>query len=251
MNGLARLRSSLRPRAVAAVLCMLATAAVLITAPAVVSALRSDPSGPSGPEPLAPRLAALGDQELADLLPKRSEFPAGWTVDETRELSDTFGYIRYPVSDDGLGIDPIECFGVVGVASTGAFDAAQVVGHDTADPAEVADRTDIRLMVGREFDPRGFDAFVDLVSRCLRFSSTAAGSYTVRIHEDSRPTAGPQRFRYSLTTTITDEPANETRTDYYSYARTSGLILTGSASTGHQPAFDALFDSTLRRISNR
>ncbi|KCG22374.1 hypothetical protein P941_01266, partial [Mycobacterium tuberculosis KT-0048] len=107
------------------------------------------------------------------------------------------------------------------------------------------------LTVGREFDRSGFDAFVGLVSRCLRFGSAVAGSYTVRILEDSRPTAGPQRFRYSLTTTISAEPADETRTDYYSYGRTSGLILTGSAGSGHQQALDALFDITLQRIVER
>lgn len=232
----------------AAALCVLATAAVLITAPAVHSALRS---GASGRQPLAPRLAALSDQELAQLLPKQSEFPASWTVDETTELSDTFGYFKYHVFDEGLGFDPIECFGVVGVASTGAFDAAQVFGHDPAAQVAVADGKDILLTVGREFDRSGFDAFVGLVSRCLRFGSAVAGSYTVRILEDSRPTAGPQRFRYSLTTTISAEPADETRTDYYSYGRTSGLILTGSAGSGHQQALDALFDITLQRIVER
>lgn len=182
---------------------------------------------------------------------KQSEFPASWTVDETTELSDTFGYFKYHVFDEGLGFDPIVCFGVVGVASTGAFDAAQVFGHDPAAQVAVADGKDILLTVGREFDRSGFDAFVGLVSRCLRFGSAVAGSYTVRILEDSRPTAGPQRFRYSLTTTISAEPADETRTDYYSYGRTSGLILTGSAGSGHQQALDALFDITLQRIVER
>ncbi len=248
MSGSARLRDSPRSGLIAAALCVLATAAVLITAPAVHSALRS---GASGRQPLAPRLAALSDQELAQLLPKQSEFPASWTVDETTELSDTFGYFKYHVFDEGLGFDPIECFGVVGVASTGAFDAAQVFGHDPAAQVAVADGKDILLTVGREFDRSGFDAFVGLVSRCLRFGSAVAGSYTVRILEDSRPTAGPQRFRYSLTTTISAEPADETRTDYYSYGRTSGLILTGSAGSGHQQALDALFDITLQRIVER
>lgn len=240
MSGSARLRDSQRSGLIAAALCVLATAAVLITAPAVHSALRS---GASGRQPLAPRLAALSDQELAQLLPKQSEFPASWTVDETTELSDTFGYFKYHVFDEGLGFDPIECFGVVGVASTGAFDAAQVFGHDPAAQVAVADGKDILLTVGREFDRSGFDAFVGLVSRCLRFGSAVAGSYTVRILEDSRPTAGPQRFRYSLTTTISAEPADETRT--------SGLILTGSAGSGHQQALDALFDITLQRIVER
>ncbi|SOJ55559.1 hypothetical protein MSIMFB_03041 [Mycobacterium simulans] len=249
MNNPSRLHKPRRPWPIVAALCVIASAAVVITAPSVLDGWRN--RGPSGPEGLAPKLAALSDQQLADLLPKQSEFPDSWTVSDIKELSDTFGYFRYHVSDEGLGIDPAECFSVVGVASTGAFDAAEVFGHDPADPPEVADRRDIRLMVGREFDPSGFDAFTGLVSRCLRFSSAAVGSYTVSILENSHPSAGPQRFRYSITTTIGGDPADATRIDYYSYARTSGLVLTGAASAGHQQVFDTLFDGTLRRITER
>ncbi|ORB82653.1 hypothetical protein B1987_00880 [Mycobacterium kansasii] len=240
MNGLSRQR----PWVIAAALCVLATAAIVITVPNA----RRHGDVPASAS-LAPKLASLSDQQLAELLPKSSDFPASWTVSDIKELSDTFGYFRYHVSDEGLGFSPAECYAVVGVASTGAFDAAEVFGHDPADPAEVADRRDIRLMVGREFDFTGFDAFTGLVSRCLRFSS-AVGSYTVRIVEDSHPAGGPQRFRYSITATVGGEP-EATRTDFYSYARSSGLILSGTASTGHQQPFDALFDGTLRRISNR
>jgi hypothetical protein len=250
MNSLSRPRDSTGPWLIAAVLCVLAIAAVLITAPAVLKAWRHN--GASGAEPLAPKLAALTDRQLAELLPKQSDFPPSWTVTNIAEQSDAFGYFRYHVSDEGLGFNPAECFSVVGVASTGAFDGAEVFGHDASDPAEVADRRDIRLRVGREFDPAGFDAFTGLVNRCLRFSSSAIGSYSVRILEDSRPAGAPQRFRYSITRTIGEDPLpDDTRIDYYSYARTSGLILTGTASSGHEQPFDALFDSTLHRISNR
>lgn len=246
-----RLGSSARklpkPWVTASVLCVLAILAIATVVPAGLRVWRSD----SGPEPLAPKLAALSDQQLSELLPKHEDFPVSWTVSDIKELSDTFGYFRYHVSDEGLGFNPVECFSVLGVASTGAFDAAEVFAHDLADPQEVADRRDIRLMIGREFDPAGFEAFTGLVSRCLHFSSTAAGSYAVQILENSRPAREPQRFRYSITTTIPGEPAEQTRTDYYSYARTSGLILTGMASTGHQQTFDALFDGTLRRIATR
>lgn len=61
-------------------LCVLAVAAVVITAPAVLIAWRV---GASGPEPLAPGLAALSGKQLADLLPKQSDFPAGWSPKET------------------------------------------------------------------------------------------------------------------------------------------------------------------------
>ncbi|MEQ0682650.1 hypothetical protein ABLO03_10005, partial [Mycobacterium tuberculosis] len=46
------------------------------------------------------------------------------------------------------------------------------------------------------------------------------------------------------------EPADETRAILL-YGRTSGLILTGSAGSGHQQALDALFDITLQRIVER
>lgn len=86
MSGSARLRDSPRSGLIAAALCVLATAAVLITAPAVHSALHS---GASGRQPLAPRLAALSDQELAQLLPKQ-------TVIARRTARDPRG--RWPIS---------------------------------------------------------------------------------------------------------------------------------------------------------
>lgn len=231
---------------IAAALCAVALAAVLITTPAVLDASKDERDSS-----LAPQLAALGDQQLAELLPSSKDFPASWTVSDIKQLSDTFGYFRYYLNDEGLGITPVECFSVLGVASTGAFDAAEVFGHDLSDPPDVAARRDIRLMIGREFDRSGFDRFTDLVKRCPQFTSTAAGSYLVRILEDSHNDQGPQRFRYSVTTTIGVDPTDETRTDYYSYGRTQRLVLTGAASTGHQQPFDALFDSTLQRISKR
>jgi hypothetical protein len=233
---------------VAVALCVIATAAVLVTAPTAFKVVRH--KGDTGSAALAPQLAALSDQQLSDLLPKDSDFPASWAVSDIKELSDTFGYFRYHVNDEGLGINPVECFSVVGVASTGAFDAAEVFGHDLAGASDTAARRDIRLVIGREFDPAGFDSFTGLVSRCLQFSSAAAGSYAVRILEDSHNDGAPQRFRYSVTTTIGVDPSDETRTDYYSYARTSGLVLTGTASTSHEQTLDALFDSTLRRIAH-
>jgi hypothetical protein len=230
---------------IAAAMCLLAIVAVLITVPTVLAGR----SAGTDAGQLAPGLAALTDQHLAGLLPKQNDFPASWTVKDTAEVSDTFGYFKYHVHDDGLGFSPAECFPVIGVASTGAFHVAEVSGHDPADAADVSDREDIRLTVGREFDTAGFDALINLVSRCSRFTSAAVGGYAVQVLEDTRPDAGPQRFRYSLTTTMSGEPAEVSRTDYYSYARVRDLILSGSASTGHQQAFDALFDNTLRRFA--
>jgi len=247
MTSPSRSRKFRWPWLIAAALWVLAIAAVAITVPAVLG--RPADRSASGPKPLGPKLAARNDQQLAELLPRAGDFPPSWTVSDIKELSDTFGYFRYHVSDEGLGFTPAECFSVVGVASTGAFDAAEVFGHDPADSPDVADRRDIRLMVGREFDPAGFDAFTGLVKRCLHFNSAAVGSYAVNILEDSHPSSGPQRFRYSITATIGGDPADATRVDYYSYARASGLVLTGTASTGHQQSFDTLFDITLRRIT--
>ena len=61
---------------IAIALCAITIAAVLIAIP--TRSWRS--AGPPTPDPLAPGLAALSDQQLADLLPKRAEFPASWTV---------------------------------------------------------------------------------------------------------------------------------------------------------------------------
>lgn len=241
--------NSARQWVIAIALGLIAAAAVFVTTPAVLKAARLQHDSDAGS--LAPKLAALNDQQLSELLPTSGDFPPSWTTSYTKELSDTFGYTRYHVNDEGLGITPAECFAVVGVASTGAFDAAEVFAHDLSDPPDAAARKDIRLMVGREFDPAGFDAFTGLVSKCLQFTSVAAGSYTVRILENSHIDGAPERFRYSVTTTIGADPTDETRTDFYSYARTSGLVLTGTGSTGHQQAFDALFDSTLQRITKR
>jgi hypothetical protein len=232
---------------IAAAMCVVAVAAVLIAAPAAMKASEEKQNSVT----LAPKLAALNDQQLAELLPKASDFPAAWTISEVKQLSDTFGYFKYHVNDEGLGISPAECFSVVGVASTGAYDAAEVFGHDLAGAPDVAARRDIRLMIGREFESAGFDAFTGLVKRCLQFTSAAVGSYAVHILEDSHLGSGQQRFRYSVTTTIGGDPPDEVRTDYYSYARAQGLVLTGTASTGHQQPFDALFDGALLRISKR
>ncbi len=232
------------PGLIAAASCVIAIAAALITTRSVLSSWQDA----SGATPLAPRLAELSDQQLADLLPKQGEFPAAWTINEIHRPSDIFGYFRYQLADDGLGFSPAECFTVFGVASTGAYEAAEVFGHDPADP----DPKDVQLRVGREFNAEGLDSLIGVVSRCSRFTSAAGNSYTLRVIEDSRPTGGPQRFRYSVTTTSTlDAESAATQTDYLSFARQSGLILSGSANTGHEKVFDALFDKAAHRISAR
>lgn len=231
---------------IAAATCVIAIAAVLITARSVLRSWQDT----SGATPLASRLAELSDQQLADLLPKQGEFPAAWTINEIHRPSDIFGYFKYHVAEDGLGFSPAECFTVFGVASIGAYDAAEVFGHDPAGPEGGSDPKDVQLRVAREFNAVGLDSLIGVVSRCSRFTSATGSSYALRIIEDSRPTGGPQRFRYSVTTTWGGGSA-VTQTDYLSFARQSGLILSGSANTDHENVLDSLFDNTLHRISAR
>ncbi len=239
---------SRRPWPIAAALCVVAVAAVLITAPHVFRSWRDD--APRAPEPAAPGLAALSDQQLADLLPKPSEFPVSWTVKAKTRGYQGFGYARQQPFHDVLDYDPAECSDVNDYA-VGNGDAAEVVGYIPADPPEaVFDPHDIRLTIGREFDRSGFDAMIALVSRCSRFTSALGVTSTVRILEDSRPANGPQRFRISVTETTFGEPAGAAETKYFSYARLNRLVLSGTVTPGNQQAFDALFENTLRRISN-
>lgn len=96
-------RDSRAPLFSAALLCLVAIAAVLATAPVALRHWR--PTVQS----LAPGLAALSDQQLADLLPKPADFPTTWTVD-TRTGADRFGYFRtQPFRSGDLDYDPPEC----------------------------------------------------------------------------------------------------------------------------------------------
>ncbi|OBF91776.1 hypothetical protein A5791_14760 [Mycobacterium sp. 852002-51163_SCH5372311] len=229
---------------IAAALCVIAIAAILI----VIPTRRWHNGAPPIPDPLAPGLAALSDQQLAELLPKRSEFPASWAVkDELRY--DSFGYFRPQPFHDGIGPEPAECSNV-GELAVGASDAAVVSAYDPAGtPSFSYEPHDIRVTLAREFNRSGFDAMIKLVSRCERFDSGRVVFYAVRILEDSRPANGPQRFRIVKTRSTASGDARVARTEYFSYARTSRLVLRGYARTGNQQLLDALFDNTLRRLS--
>lgn len=224
-------------------LCVIAAAAVLITMSGVSGGWRIGASGPAR----APKLAALSNQQLADLLPNQHAFPAGWMVKHTTDFMDVFGYYRSHMTGVSLDFKPDECFEVIGVGLTGAFKTAEVSGHDPANPVKNSDREDIRVMVGREFNTAGFDEMIAQVSRCLNFTASSE-RYALRIIEDSRPAADVQRFRYVLARSAGARSALATGTEYFSYARTPGLILSGSGDAGHRQSFDALFDNTLRRI---
>ncbi|OHV02524.1 hypothetical protein [Mycobacterium talmoniae] len=232
---------------ITAVLGVIAAAAVAITVPNAVTSWRLTRSGP---EPLAPGLAALSTDQLAELLPKQADFPAGWIIKADTEPQQGFGYFAWHKPDRMMGFKPEECATVIGVADTGDMRAAEVSGQN---PARASEFADISLTIGREYNPAGFDDMIALISRCLRSTATTGPfqfRYTVAILEDTHPTDGPQRFRYSVTTHYPG-PDAKTHTEYYSYARVSQLVLSGSGSDGHQQLFDPLFDDTLRRIRVR
>ncbi len=224
-------------------LCAITIAAVLIAVP--TRSWHGD--APPTPDPLAPGLAALSDRQLADMLPKRAEFPASWTVKDEHSY-DSFGYFRSQPFHDGIGPEPAEC-AHLGELAAGARDTAEVSGLNPADPPDSRfDPRSIRLSIAREFNRGGFDAMIDLVSRCSRFTSGGVLIYTVRVLEDSRPANAPQRFRIVETQAAASGNPRLTRTEYFSFARTSALILTGYARNDNQQLLDTLFDSTLRRI---
>ncbi|MGV7280255.1 hypothetical protein [Mycobacterium persicum] len=228
---------------VAALLCSVAIVAVLITAPVALRHWRE--TTPS----LAPGLAALSDQQLADLLPKPADFPTTWTVNATTEGADRFGYFRMqPFHDGALDYDPAECANVNDLAP-GIAGGAEIAGRDPADrPESSGQHPDVRLRIGREFNQSGFDKMTALMSRCSRFTFADTINYTVRMIEDSRSVNGPHLFRISVTTII-GSSTDAARTQYFSFAQLSNLVLIGDATTSNQHVLDVLFENTLHRIS--
>jgi hypothetical protein len=235
-----------RSHLIAALMSVIAVAAMVITG--IGAATRSRAPAPG---PLAPGLAALTGQQLADMLPRESDFPAGWTrVDTYGSRADGFGYSRYHSIGASFSHQPAECFDVVYGGATGSFPAAEIGEHDPTDPPyEYPRHEDMSVKIGREFNPAVFDEMTKRVSRCLHsVARSPATLYTVRILEDSRPAGGPQRFRYSVTTAYGEEPSHVMSVGYYSYARLSGLILTASSDDGRQDLLDPLFENTIGRI---
>ncbi|MEE3067477.1 MAG: hypothetical protein VYA67_26680 [Actinomycetota bacterium] len=240
-----RLRATRWAPLIAAALCVLAVAALAITVPAVLTGLRA-----RAPLPDAPGLAALSGRELAELLPRQSDFPAGWTRNKTFDSPDQFGYGRYHSVGAVDGYQPVECYETAYGIQTGSLPAATVAEHDPADPPyRLPDSTDIQIAVGREFNSAVFDDTRTLVSRCSSLHNRFPGwVYTVRILEDSRPPGGLQRFRYTVTTTDQQNPADTISTDYYSYVRMSGLMVSGNTTGVHQQMLDTFVEDTLRRV---
>lgn len=229
----------------AAALCVVALAAVAVTVPAVLTAWRA-----RTPVAVAPGLAALSGGQLADLLPKQGDFPAGWTRIQKMDSPNDFGYGSYHNIGGVAGYQPVECSLAAYGIRTGSLFAASVAEHDPAGLSYLMpDRTDVQIAVGREFNATIFDDARRLVSRCSTFRDRFPGLvYTARILEDSRPSDGPERFRYAVTTSDKDQSGRPIATSFYSYVRVSGLILSGNASGAQQHVLDTLFDDTLRRI---
>lgn len=229
---------------IALALCAIAAGAILIALPTPRWYHRTARS----PEPLAPGLAALSDQQLSDLLPKPRDFPSSWVV-KPQNSYDWFGYHRMQPFHDALGDEPAECANV-GELAVGARPGAEISGYDPAHQDRLSYQPrDVSLTIAREFNRQGFDAMIDLVSRCGQFTSGKVLSYTVRVLEDFRPDGGPQRFRIVRTTAADDGDPKVARTEYFSYARVSRLVLTGFATTANQQLLDTLFDNTLHRIN--
>ncbi|OBJ69859.1 hypothetical protein [Mycobacterium sp. 1274756.6] len=243
----------------AAMLCLLAAAAIAVTVPATVHSWREHHRGP---DPLAPGLAALSDDELAALLPGAEDLPPDWVLtgsgrDVPAYASDDppfFGYSRRgssPGPGSIGGFTPPGCDRIITMVHTGGSRVAKSTARDLTDPAKTHDGSDIRFFLEREYRPAGFEDMVALVTRCRHTEWATARfdwRYTVEILEDSDPADGPRRFRYAVTTDTGEDPPT---TEYYSYARAANLILAGSGSAGHQQTFDALFDQTLDRIQAR
>ncbi|VBA41278.1 hypothetical protein LAUMK191_03928 [Mycobacterium attenuatum] len=228
----------------AALLCLVAIAAVLATALVALRHWRQTV------QPLAPGLAALSDQQLADLLPKPAEFPTTWTVDTSTECDDRFGYFRtQPFHSGNLDYHLPECANINELAP-GTAGGAEIAGRNPADPPErVGQHPDVRLQIGREFNQSGFDAMTARVSRCSRFTFADTITHTVRVIEDSRSARAPRLFRISVTTAFAGS-TNAARTQYLSVAQLSNLVLVGDATTSNQHVLDVLFESTLRRIGS-
>lgn len=223
-------------------MCLVAIAAVLITAPVALRHWRKTTPPP------APGLAALSDQQLADLLPKPADFPTTWTVNARTEGADRFGYFRMqPFHDGALGHDPAECANVNDLAP-GIAGGAEIAGRDPADrPESPGQHPDVRLRIGREFNQSGFDAMTALMSRRSRFTFADTINHTVHVIEDSRSVNGPQLFRISVTTTLGNS-TDAARTQYFSFAQPSNLVLIGDATTSNQHALDVLIENALHRI---
>ena len=170
---------------------------------------------------------------------------------QSRKDSGRFGYFRQQPFRDRFGDDPAECSNV-GELGIGSSPAAEVSGHNPADPPDfLPDPQDIRVTLAREYNHHGFDTMIDLVSRCSRFTSGGLLIYTVRVLEDSRPPNGPQRFRILKTTAAVSGDTSVAGTVYFSYAQTSRLVLIGYARDGNEELLDTVFDNTLRRIASR
>ncbi|GAQ32847.1 secreted protein [Mycobacterium pseudoshottsii JCM 15466] len=207
---------------------------------------------------LAPGLAALSGERLAELLPVQTDLPPGWTrYDDPyrRTPAAGFGYHRYHSNGVDWGYQPAECIDVRyrngHVTPSPAAEFAQYApGH----PTEVHQVADLQIQISREFNPALFTDMLAQVSRCRRFIARqpfGTARFTVRVLEDSHPLHGPHRFRYAVTVTYSDDDLLPSETRYVSYARTSRLVVAASDSSGNPQLLDTVFDKALHQICTR
>jgi hypothetical protein len=234
-----------RPRAIAAVMICVAAAAVAITVPHVVAAQHTQAPAP------APGLAALSDQQLAGLLPTSHEFPPGWTPNRQYTSADTFGYSRRSTTGHRDRYRPADCGAVAYGIYPGAYPSATVDEHDPADRSHShLPASDIKMEVGREFNPDVFDQMRTLVLQCEHFHASNFGfDFTTSILEDTRPADAPQRFRYTMTVSWGQNPVHRLASDDYAYARFDHLIVSAKATAAHGPLLHQFFTDALRRIT--
>jgi hypothetical protein len=232
---------------VAGALCIIAVTAIGITVPATLHARRHSPADNSRALALAPGLAALSDQQLADLLPKPDEFPRSWTMSNRPVHDDRFSYFRRSSIRQHEYYDPAECEDVQ-TDPTGTVNAVEVSGRDPANQATYPGASDITVGISREFNPAGFQAMITRAARCTHFTFDAVLSLNLTVLQDSRPDNGVRIFRFAVTSTDPSHPEQTPTTEYHSYATQSALIVSATASSGHQKELDTLFDSTVRRI---
>ncbi|BAV43912.1 hypothetical protein [Mycobacterium ulcerans] len=207
---------------------------------------------------LAPGLAALSGERLAELLPVQTDLPPGWTrYDDPyrRTPAAGFGYHRYHSNGVDWGYQPAECIDVrYGNGHVTPSPAAEFAQYAPGHPTEVHQVADLQIQISREFNPALFTDMLAQVSRCRRFIARqpfGTARFTVRVLEDSHPLHGPHRFRYAVTVTYSDDDLLPSETRYVSYARTSRLVVAASDSSGNPQLLDTVFDKALHQICTR
>ncbi len=221
----------------------LLTLAAVIVMVAVVIAVPTMLRSPQT-RPLAPGLAALEGTELAALLPTRSEFPTGWTVEEKPSPSEVFGSTANMVATSSRTAACSQLF----IPVPPPFAAAGIA----ASPAESSDifEVGVGLSIYREFDTRALDRHAELVAGCTSTGEDTTRETVAVLKRDL------QHLRYTVSRVdvvdwINDVEQPVTRIHYFSYARSGGLLVAGYAGERDRALLDTVMASTLGRIAAR